>query len=147
MLEVRQIKESEVEKVLALIDGYDRPHSPRPSATELNAIYASILSSGGCIVGAFTDSDMIGTCTINLCPNLSWSGRPYAMIENVIVSKTDRNQGAGKALLQYAKEYAQHAGCYKVALMTGSRYPAVHQFYASAGFSANKQGYQLRFNA
>lgn len=146
-MEIRLVKEAEVEKVLDLIDGYERRQAPRPSIDELQAIYASILQSGGCIVGAFIDSDMIGTCTVNLCPNLSWSGRPYAIIENIIVSKAHRNQGLGKALLGYGKEFAQRAGCYKVALMTGSKEPATHKFYVSAGFSANKQGYQVRFNA
>lgn len=146
-MKIRQVKEAEVEKVIDLIDGYDRPKAPRLSATELQAIYASILRSGGCIVGAFADNDMIGTCTVNLCPNLSWSGRPYAIIENVIVLKDHRNQGLGKALLLYGKKFAQRAGCYKVALMTGSKDPVVHHFYLSAGFSASKQGFQVRFNA
>jgi len=146
-METRQVKEGEVEAVLDLIEGYDRPKAPRPSVKELQAIYASIRQSGGCIVGALAGSDMIGTCTVNLCPNLSWSGRPYAIIENVIVAKDHRRQGVGKALLQYGKEFAQRAGCYKVALMTGSKDPAAHNFYASVGFSASKQGYQVRLNA
>ncbi len=109
-MEIRQIKEAEVAKVLDLIDGYERPQAPRPSVEEQQAIYASILQSGGCILGAFPGGYMIGTCTVNLCPNLSWSGRPYAIIENVIVSKAHRNQGFGKALLQCGKEFAQRAG-------------------------------------
>lgn len=99
------------------------------------------------MVGAFAVDDMVGTCAINSCANLSWSGRPYAVIENVIVSLAYRNRGIGKAILQYTTEFAQQAGCYKVVLMTGSNDPAIHRFYKSAGFSASKQGYQVRFNA
>jgi GNAT superfamily N-acetyltransferase len=104
------------------------------------------VKGGGCVVAAFAADGMVGTCTVNLCANLSWSGWPYAIIENVIVSRHHRNQGIGKAILQYATDFARQAGCYKVALMTGSRDPAVHRFYESAGFSASKQGYQVRFN-
>lgn len=146
-MEIRQVKETGVEGVLALYDEYDRPKAPRPPAETTRAIYASIFQSGGCIVGAFTGNDLVGTCTVNVCSNLSWSGRPYAIIENLIVSKAYRNQGLGKALLEYSKNFAQRAGCYKVALMTGSKDPLVHKFYVSAGFSDSKQGYQIRFNA
>ncbi|WP_425470069.1 GNAT family N-acetyltransferase [Saccharospirillum alexandrii] len=147
ILDVRQIQASEVEEVLDLIDTFNRPQAPRPAIEELQVIYKSILESGGCIVGAFCNTSMVGTCTVNLCPNLSWSGRPYAIIENVIVAREYRNLGFGKALLKFGKDFAQSAGCYKVALMTGSNDPATHRFYSSAGFTANKQGYQVRFNA
>ncbi|MDQ7735760.1 GNAT family N-acetyltransferase [Halomonas sp. SpR1] len=146
-MEIRQVQLGELDEVLDLFDEYDRPRSPKPTNEALRAIHASISQSGGCVVGAFVEKDLVGTCTVNLCPNLSWSGRPYAIIENVIVSIRFRNQGVGKALLQYAKRFAQEAGCYKVALMTGSKDPAIHHFYESIGFSASKQGYQHRFNA
>lgn len=146
-MEIRQIEAWEVDGVLDLIDEYDRALSPRPANSDKLAIYNTILQSGGCVVGAFSSGVMIGTCTVNLCANLSWSGRPYAIIENVMVSRSQRNQGIGKAILSYATGFARQAGCYKVALMTGSKEPATHRLYESAGFSASKQGYQIRFNA
>ncbi len=146
-MEIRQIEGREIGGVLDLIDEYDRPLSSRPSDDDVLTIYNVILQSGGCIVGALSDGVIVGTCTVNVCANLSWSGRPYAIIENVIVHKNHRNQGIGKAILHYARGFAQHAGCYKVALMTGSKDPATHTFYKSAGFAASKQGYQVRFNA
>jgi len=146
-MEVRQVQLEEIDGVLDLYDEYDRPRSPRPTNEEIRTIYASILRSGGCVVGAFAADGLVGTCTVNLCANLSWSGRPYAIIENVIVSRASRGQGVGKAILQYAMSFAQQAGCYKVALMTGSKDPATLEFYESAGFSPSKQGYQKRFNA
>lgn len=146
-MDVRPVRREEVDGVLQLIDEYDRPTAPRPTAEEVRAIYTSITSSGGCVVGAFIDNVLAGTCTVNICPNLSWSGRPYAIIENVIVSKTYRGKGIGKAILHYAKTHAQEVGCYKAALMTGSKDPATHSFYEGAGFMGSKLGYQVRFNA
>jgi len=147
IMEIRQVEGREIGGVLDLIDEYDRPLSPRLLDDELLTIYNAILQSGGCVIGAFSSGAMVGTCTLNVCANLSWSGRPYAIIENVIVSKGYRNQGFGKAILQYATEFARNAGCYKAALMTGSKAPATHRFYERSGFSASKQGFQVRFNA
>ncbi|WP_414727640.1 GNAT family N-acetyltransferase [Vreelandella titanicae] len=76
------------------------------------------------MVSTFTDNGMMGTCTVNMCANLNWSGRPHAIIENVIVSKDHRKQRIGKANLRCAIDFAQQAGCYKAALMTRSKDPA-----------------------
>jgi GNAT superfamily N-acetyltransferase len=77
----------------------------------------------------------------------SWTGRPYAIIENVIVSRVQRNKGIGKALLNRAANLAESKNCYKVALMTGSKELSTLKFYESAGFKGDKQGFQRRFNA
>lgn len=84
-LDIRDVHEAELVRVLDLIDEFGRPRSPRPTDEELRFIFDSIVQSGGCVVGAFIDDGMVGTCTINICANLSWSGRPYAIIENVVV--------------------------------------------------------------
>ncbi|WP_368056413.1 GNAT family N-acetyltransferase [Saccharospirillum sp.] len=146
-MEIRQVQLAELDGILHLLDQYNRPRSPRPTDVEVRTAYSSILQSGGCVVGAFEEISLVGTCTVNVCANLSWSCRPYAIIENVIVVKSYRNQGVGKAILQYAKAFAQRADCYKVSLMTGSKDPATHKFYESSGFTPSKYGFQVRFNA
>lgn len=146
-VDIREVQLEEVDGVLALFDEYERPQSVRSGQDMVHSTYAAIVRTGGCVVGAFFESRLVGTCTVNLCANLSWSCRPYAIIENVIVSRDFRKRGVGKAILEYAKTFSGRAGCYKVALMTGSKDPATLRFYESAGFSPTKQGYQVRFNA
>lgn len=146
-MKIRQVNEDELRGVLDLIDEYDRPRSLRPTDERCRSIFSAIRQSGGCVVGAFQGRDIIGTCSVNVCHNLSWSGRPYAIIENVIVSASRRRQGIGDTLLAFAIDFARQSECYKVALMTGSKDLAVHRFYESAGFVPSKQGYQMRFDA
>ncbi len=146
-MNIRKVVLEEIEDVLTLIDEYDRAKSPWPDEHEIASIYSSLIESGGCVIGAFENNKLVGTCTVNICPNFSWSGRPYAIIENVIVSEKFRNKGIGKAILVYSKEMAEKIGCYKVALMTGSKHESTLRFYEAAGFTANKVGFQSRFNA
>ena len=146
-MDVRKVTLSELNGVLDLIDQYDRPVSDRPGATAVGRIFASIQQAGGAVVGAFVEGKLVGTCTVNMCANLSWSGRPYAIIENVIVAPEQRGKGIGKAVLQYAQNYAHEAGCYKVALMTGSKKPETLKFYEDAGLRGDKIGFQRRFGA
>ncbi len=146
-MEIRELKFPELEQVLALYEEYERQISAWPSKQEQQNIFEQLLKSGGCVLVAVVDFAVVGSCTLNICPNFSWSGRPYAIIENVIVTQTHRNQGIGKALLGHAANLAEGKGCYKVALMTGSKEPSTLKFYESAGFKGNKQGFQRRFNA
>jgi GNAT superfamily N-acetyltransferase len=145
-MQIREVTKDELNSVLALIDQFNRPISPRPSSDLLQGILESIRLTGGTVVGAFEQEEIVGTCTVNLCANLSWSGRPYAIIENVIVDSNYRRQGVGSALLLFARNFAQNAGCYKVALMTGSKRLETMRFYENAGFVGNKTGFQARFS-
>ncbi len=144
-LTVREVIESELQQVLLLIDHYDRPGAPHPSKEKQVTILKAIQNTGGCVVGGFLDERLIATCTLNMCANLSWSGRPYAVIENVIVDEKERSRGYGKSVLKYAVNKAKQIGCYKVVLMTGSKQSSVLSFYQSVGFSADKTGFQIRF--
>jgi GNAT superfamily N-acetyltransferase len=146
-MQIRKVSLNEIDGVLELIDLFDRPVSPRPSGTALVKIFEEIQQTGGAVVGAFLEGKLIGTCTVNLCANLSWSGRPYAIIENVIVAPGHRCKGVGTAILDFAQNFAQESGCYKVALMTGSKKPETLKFYEEAGFTGNKTGSQKRFGA
>lgn len=146
-MHIRKVSFSELDQVLDLIDFFERPVSPRPNREVLREIFDTIHENKGAVLGAFRDEQIIGTCTVNLCANLSWSGRPYAIIENVIVAPQYRRSGAGKALLKFAQQFAQDLGCYKIALMTGSKKASTLQFYEQAGFIGDKTGFQRRFTS
>lgn len=76
---------------------------------------------------------------------MSWGGRPYCIIENVIVLESHRNQGIGKKLLSYSEVEAKKLNCYKLIVMTGSKKESTLSFYKSAEFENNKVCFQKRF--
>jgi len=147
MIQIRKARLDEAQQVLSLIDQFNRPRTEHPSDEDLHRIFEEIENSGGCVLGAFDEAQLVGTSTVNLCPNLSWSGRPYAIIENVIVDSNYRGQGIGKDLLRKAQQIALDSGCYKIAVMTGSKRDETLKFYEAAGFVGNKIGFQRRFRA
>jgi len=140
-MDIRKVRYCEIEQVLELIDQYNRPRSEWPDEEQRRRIFAGIETNGGCVIGAFVGGRLAGSCTMNVCPNLSWSGRPYAIIENVIVAVDHRRQGIGGALMKYAQDMAERLGCYKVALMTGSRSPGNLKLYESRGFVGDRTGF------
>lgn len=82
--------------------------------------------------------------TLHVMVNMTWSGRPYALVENVITSAKLRGQGLGRAVMQRLIADARQQGAYKIMLLTGKARAAAG-FYAALGFDADeKQAMILR---
>ena len=122
------------------------PDDPPPARERLAPILRRIVASEEFdIVVATHDDVVVATCYLNVIPNLTRSGAPYAMIENVVVDAALRGGGLGRHVVRFALAEAWRRGCYKVLLQTGSRDPRVHRFYESCGFSArDKTGFVAR---
>jgi len=98
-------------------------------------VFEEILARDGLdLVVLEVDDEIVGTTYLNVIPNLSRGGRPYAVIENVVVAKDRRGEGLGRRLMDGTLERAWTAGCYKAMLQTGSRNPDTHAFYRACGF-------------
>ncbi|MEH6631490.1 MAG: GNAT family N-acetyltransferase [Halopseudomonas aestusnigri] len=85
--------------------------------------------------------------TLHLLPNMTYLGRPYALIENVITAENCRGQGLGRQVMEHAIEIAWDAKAYKIMLLTGKgrRDGGAKGFYESLGFSCDdKYGMTLR---
>lgn len=119
----------------------DLPLSKPAAEGSMKAILAQ---PGMDIFIGFSGAEAAATVTLAILPNLTRSGAPYALIENVVTAAAHRKQGYGAALIAHAIERAWQAGCYKVMLLTGSKDPATLRFYEGCGFTQDKTGYQVR---
>ncbi len=100
---------------------------------------------GTTIFVAEVDQGPKAMVTLHLLPNVTWGGRPYGLVENVVSHTSVRGQGYGHAALAAAIDAAQSAGAYKIMLLTG-RGRSARGFYEKLGFSADdKWGMTLRF--
>ncbi|WP_300029805.1 N-acetyltransferase [uncultured Roseobacter sp.] len=100
------------------------------------AAFLSVLDHPGtAVLGAFTDTGLVAMLTLHLLPNVTWSARPYALIENVVTRGDQQRRGFGRRVMQAALEAAWDADAYKVMLLTGQKRGA-RGFYESVGFSA-----------
>ncbi len=88
---------------------------------------------------------VVGTASLLIVPNLSHQGRPYAIVENVVVDATERGAGYGELLLRHAMEEARRAGCYKLSLTSNKRRTDAHRFYGRLGFQATHEGFRVEF--
>ncbi|MDV4177456.1 GNAT family N-acetyltransferase [Rhizobium brockwellii] len=107
--------------------------------------FSDILAQPGMTVFIGYAGDVAAaTVTSIVVPNLTRSGAPYGLIENVVTHVDHRKRGYAGAVIRHAIADAWNAGCYKVMLLTGSKNPATLRFYENCGFVQDKTGYQIR---
>jgi ribosomal protein S18 acetylase RimI-like enzyme len=98
------------------------------------------------LVAEVDGGQVAGTVDVLMVTNLTHHGRPWAVVENVIVAEGHRRRGIGRALLQQAMGHARRAGCYKVQLTSGKHRTEAHAFYRSLGFEAVAEGFKTYFD-
>ena len=132
---IREIRADELSKPLEL---YTHLHeSGIPENTEhLQKTWSSICSDENHhIVVCDLDGSIVSSCVCVIIPNLTRNLRPYAFIENVVTHTDHRGKGYASACLNYAKELAVKADCYKMMLLTGSKSDSTLSFYQNAGYN------------
>ncbi|MEV4533984.1 GNAT family N-acetyltransferase [Asanoa sp. NPDC049518] len=128
----RVAREGDLEAILGL---YGQLHPSDPPARDALETFRRILATPGLDLFVLEVSGaVVATTYLNVIPNLTRGGAPYAVVENVVVDASVRGTGLGRQIMAGTLAAAWDAGCYKVMLMTGSRTPATHAFYRACGF-------------
>lgn len=109
-----------------------------PREVKAEAFHAVLAHPGTTVFGAEGAGELLGLATLHLLPNATFSGRPYGLIENVIVHPSQRKRGIGRQVMMAATECAWARGAYKIMLMT-SKSRGARGFYESCGFSAEEK--------
>lgn len=134
---IREINESDFNGLFEL---YTQLHgNPIPENTaELSALCRKILNDENHhIIVAEEDGKIVSSCVCVIVPNLTHGQRPYALIENVVTDEEYRRRGLAAACLDFAREIAVNANCYKMMLLTGSKEESTLRFYEKAGYNRN----------
>jgi len=141
-MKIREINENDLTGLLEL---YTELHDNAIPKIDENLIklWSEILHDKNLhIVVAEEDGRIVSSCVIVIVPNLTHYQRPYAFVENVVTAAQFRRQGQAQRCLDYAKDIAVRANCYKIMLMTGSEQDSVIAFYEKAGFNkTDKTGF------
>jgi GNAT superfamily N-acetyltransferase len=142
---VRHGRSEDLDPLLGLYAQLNPDDTPA-SRERLAAVLDTILASPHfAIFVVMRDERLVATCYLNVIPNLTRGGSPYAVIENVVVDASLRGTGLGRQVMRAALDEAWRRDCYKALLQTGSRDPRVHRFYLACGFSdSDKTGFVAR---
>lgn len=146
---VRPAERSDIKGLLALYTelAEGREVSVPISAAESGPVLDAIMANPERrLLVAAADSVIAGSIDLIIIPNLTHHGRPWAIVENVIVDQNYRRAGIGTALMERGLAEARDAGCYKVQLHSGKQRLGPHAFYRSLGFDAVAEGFKIYFD-
>ncbi|MEL6218731.1 MAG: GNAT family N-acetyltransferase [Pseudomonadota bacterium] len=144
MVAVRAARSTDYEAVLAL---YRELMGENPVIEGANGErrFAEVLAHPGTtLFVAEEDGAVVSVATLHVLPNMTFGGKPYALVENVVTLARCQGRGLGTQVMEHLIEAAWGAGCYKIMLLTAQGYGA-RDFYAKLGFSdTDKHGMTLR---
>lgn len=133
------LREAKSEDLQAILELYLYLHEESiPEDSEhLRSIWQQIMEDKSHhLIVCEVDGKLISSCVCVIIPNLTRNVRPYAFVENVVTHGEYRGKGYATMCLNYAKELAEKANCYKMMLLTGSKNPKTLQFYENAGYNS-----------
>ena len=132
---VREIRENELKDLLELYTHLHELGVPKDSE-HLQNTWARICNDNNHhIIVCEVEGKLVSSCVCVIIPNLTRNVRPYAFIENVVTHDDYRGKGYATACLNFAKDLAVKANCYKMMLLTGSKSENTLNFYKRAGYN------------
>lgn len=136
---IREIKTDELNELLDLYTNLHELGVPEHSEHLEKTWNAICNDENHHIIVCEVDGKIVSSCVCVIVPNLTRNIRPYAFIENVVTHTDYRGKGYATMCLNYAKELAQKADCYKMMLLTGSKNDKTLDFYKKAGYNSNDE--------
>lgn len=115
---VREIAENELNELLELYLCLHEKTVPEMTEHLKNTWNAIIRDDNHHIIVNETDGRLVSSCVCVIIPNLTRNIRPYVLIENVVTHEDYRGKGYATECLNYEKEIAEKADCYKMFMLT-----------------------------
>jgi GNAT superfamily N-acetyltransferase len=95
------------------------------------------------LVVAVASGKVVGSLHVMIFRHLGHGLHPAAIVENVVVSASQRSRGIGELLIIEAVRIARRRGCYKLSLTTNVKRARAHRFYERLGWRRSHFGYSL----
>ncbi|GAA2053584.1 GNAT family N-acetyltransferase [Catenulispora yoronensis] len=90
------------------------------------------------------DGEIVGTFQLTYIPGVSQRGLKRALIEGVRVAASERGNGLGTHMMNWAVATSREAGCGLVQLTSNNERPDAHRFYERLGFVQSHLGFKLK---
>lgn len=151
-LAIRRATRDDLPAIVALLAddplGARRERAGLPLAAGYAAAFDAIARDPDCeLLVACRGGRVVGTMQLDFTPGLSRQGAWRATIEAVRVAATERSQGTGRTMIEWALERARARGCSIAQLTTDRSRVDAHRFYERLGFVASHLGMKRALRA
>jgi len=130
----------------SLLELYKELTSFKNSPEKSLEIYDRVENNENYLILVAKENDaVIGTALAIVVDSLSVGGKPFMVIEAVVVKSTFRNRGIAKALFVRLDEFAQAKHCGYAILVSSAGRTNAHKFYENMGFGDAVRGFRKRY--
>ncbi len=95
------------------------------------------------VMVAVREDRVVGTFQLTIVPGLSRRGSTRSVIEGVRVHSSERGNGLGQLMIEWAVAESRRQGCSLVQLTSDTARPDAHRFYERLGFVGSHVGFKL----
>jgi GNAT superfamily N-acetyltransferase len=141
-IRVREASEADAADLIRLLAQL-HPRYPGNPGKAAELIPFILGTPGRTLLVAEEDSRLVGTADVLIVPNITHGGRPWAIVENVVVDERVRGTGVGAALLAETIRLMHEAGCYMLQLLSLNHRTDAHAFYRRLGLESVAAGFRL----
>jgi GNAT superfamily N-acetyltransferase len=148
MITIRQATEKDIPRLLELYRqlSFNPEDYKFPTLKDCRRVFKDMSKVPGySLLVAEEGGEVIGTTVLAILPGMAHGTNSFAVVEYVVVDEKRRSKGVGKILMDYCKDLAKKAGCYKIMLTSDKRRERAHKFYQSLGFEASAEGFRFYF--
>lgn len=125
--------------------GKSRERYETPLPESYRVAYDAIASDpNNELIVACLGEEIVGVLQLTLTPYLTHQGSWRATIEGVRTASSERGNGIGSQLIQWAIGRAKKRGCRMIQLTTDKKRPDALRFYQRLGFEATHEGLKLQ---
>jgi GNAT superfamily N-acetyltransferase len=141
-----KVRRAELTDLRQLIELFNEMHeeSDIVSAEAQQTLIEVLAESNRAVLVAEIDGVVVGTVDVAVHGNLSRGMKPWAIVENVMVTEAARRKGVARALMTSAEHFARESGCYKIQLVSGIENHASHHLYRLLGYDIPVLGFRKR---
>ena len=146
-----EIRPAVVADLPVLLDLYEQlsegTGTPPATLHQAQGVFDDLVGQPGrTLLVAVLDGAVVGTADLLVVsPTLHHLGRPWAIVEYVVVDRCTRRQGAGRALMLDVVRRAGEAGCCRLQLVSSRTRAGAHDFYRAIGFEDSAIGFRWHF--
>lgn len=125
--------------------GATRECASQPLPQSYHHAFAAIdTNANNELIAAEQNDEIVGMLQLTYIPYLTYQGSWRTLIEGVRIARSQRGQGLGRELIEWAIERAHTRGCRLIQLTTDKQRPDALRFYESLGFTASHEGLKRR---
>ena len=132
-MQIRKLRISDLSQLALLYSEFWGEESSIPKMKE--AYFRMEQNPSYLILVAVENEKVIGSIYGVVCQELYGECKPFLVMEDFIVDKSERHKGIGKALLSEMEKFGKESNCSQIIFITENDRKDTIRFYQSAGYN------------